>query len=465
MTDYASLIAVLLAIYMLGAGRRYGHLSAISLFVYSQAIMAVGTLPLLTPDENADELHLSLIISTFAIVIITATICAAAFPPRSIRSYSPRVDYEFPRVPTWVWISLSLAITGLYYFNVGYIALFDSFQSVFSGTKEDLAGLRLASYSGAKYLFPGYVNQFKNSLLPALALVVLLAAFHKRQRSRYVLLFILAPLVLVALLGTGQRGAFVLAGVIFVIFASLVSPRRSKRYVFIAIIVVLPFFLLSTLAGGRAGDQIAATANTEDAIGILLSQFSSRIFGSNQLSSVVGFRYIHEHPISFGSEWAQALTGILPGQRGSDISNRIFEQLYGSTRGTAPLSLWGSVYYNFGFVGTLFFAALITIALCVISRQITRKDSVNLIQAAGMAGVSVTLGMWIADGPTTLLNTGIGVYILLWLWGNRRARRVSEIDVGDTPLAPDKPGSRLNLPRSSARIYPSGPTDTLEASP
>ena len=37
----------------------------------------------------------------------------------------------------------------------------------------DITTLRLNSYSGSQYFAPGYVNQFKNVLLPALVVIVI----------------------------------------------------------------------------------------------------------------------------------------------------------------------------------------------------------------------------------------------------------------------------------------------------
>ncbi|WP_309082482.1 hypothetical protein [Microbacterium sp.] len=439
------IVFVLLAVFVPTAGARFGHLSVISLFVYAQATMAAGTLPALDPALEADVVHASVILWSFGTLVGVSVLYAFTILKSPRTAYDPLVDFAYPKRTTAFWILASIGISTLYYMSVGYLAFVESLQALINDTGEDVAALRLESYAGEKYFFPGYVNQFKNALLPALTIVVLTSAYHFRVSGRAVVGLILAPLTLLFLLGTGQRGAFVIALALAVVTAYFVVPRRVKKYIVrIGIVGILLFFLL-TIASGRANRDLEAAPDFGSKLGVLFEQLAFRILGSNQMSSIVGFQYIHEQDIPAGSEWWQAFVGLLPGQPGSDLSNRIFAVLYGSTRGTSPLSLWGSTYHNWGLVGTVLIAALLATIFCRLAASINSTTYGNLVQFVGMAGVTITLGTWIADGPVSVLNKGLVMYALVWLWGSRIARRGQSAVLGGTDSAVGHP--RRSMPR------------------
>ncbi len=423
MPELLLFVFALVGLYAITAGARFGHLSVISLFVYAQAMMAAGTLPALDPAQPADEMHGTLIMLTFSTLVVVAFVASFVNRERTRKNYAPEVDYAIPTKSVAFWIILALAVSAGYFASIGYIAFFESLQSIAGDTNEDLAGLRLESYAGSRYFFPGYVNQFKNSLLPALTIAAIVSAYHFRKTGRMVLALILIPATLVFLLGTGQRAAFVLALALAVVSAYLIAPKNFKKYALRVGLLGVALFFLTTIAGGRAADDLRAAAGFGQQIGILFEQLAFRLFGSNQLSSVVGFQYVYEQQIPAGSEWWQGIVGLLPGQAGSDLSNRIFQVLYGSTRGTSPVSLWGSAYHNFGLPGAIVLAALLAIIFCRIATKINTTQHTNLIQIVGMAGVTVVLGTWIADGPTSIINTGVVMYMVIWWWGSRLEKK------------------------------------------
>jgi hypothetical protein len=124
-------------------------------------------------------------------------------------------------------------------------------------------------------------------------------------------------------------------------------------------------------------------------------------------------------------EWLRGIVGLVPGVPGSDLSNQIYAQMFGTTRGTAPLSLWGSAYYNFGVVGTLLLACIIAALLHALTLRAARLEHANSLELMGMAGVFTVLGSWVVDGPTYLFNVGLVVFIFMWIWGGRIPRAES----------------------------------------
>lgn len=431
-------VIALVVLYGFTGGLRFGQMSIISLFIYAQATMAIGTLPELDATLAADAMHVTVIVWSLATLVIVSILYSFIALKAKRVDYAPEVEYSYPKGAVWFWIIVSILISVAYYVSVGYIAFFESIQALASNSGEDIAGLRLESYAGSRYFFPGYVNQFKNALLPALTIVVIVAAYHFRRSGRLPLAIGLVVANLVFLLGTGQRGAFVLALALTVIVAYLTGPRGFRKYFARIAIVGLALFFVATFAGGRVAQDLAAAPDLGSQVGILFEQLAFRILGSNQTSSITGFRYIYEQTIPVGSEWGQAIVGLLPGQAGSDLSNRIFAVLYGSTRGTAPLSLWGSVYHNFGFVGVFVIAIIIALILCKLAHSMNANRGTNLIQVAGMAGVTVSIASWIADGPSSILNTGVVMYALLWIWGRAIAKKAEKVAAVE-PVAEEAP--------------------------
>ena len=220
---------------------------------------------------------------------------------------------------------VSFAVTCLYFYMVGYNLFLESIYTfITSGSfLDDFEVQRADAYRGDQYYAPGYVNQFKNTLLPLTA--VMLYLYFPRNR-RFLWLTVSAPIVTVALLGTGQRHPFVLVAIfISVIVVGLTPGRRliatsGKLSVIIALVFILASFLSGRQESGSGGDAGFAGA---------IQKISERIFADQQLGAVVGFRYIDSLPTAWGSHWIDDLAGILPGNPGSLLDNEIFLKLYG----------------------------------------------------------------------------------------------------------------------------------------
>jgi hypothetical protein len=420
------LLTIALVVFLVIAGRKLGFLSPSSLFLYSQYAMAIGIISSLDEGRIADRTHRDLLLFAFLSYVVSTLLIVGLLGRGVTRgAYSPIVNFQYPANTVNFWILVSIAIGVAYYAAIGYVAFFESMSAAVEGTSEDVAGLRLESYAGSRYLYPGYVNQFKNALLPALFLVVVTASFSLKKPSRWLTALGLGSITIVLLIGTGQRHPFIKILVLAVVFAYFILPKISARSVLGVAAVGAPLFILTTFASGRATSDLEGAGSLSGIVSVFFDQLMQRLFSSNQLSATVGFRYIYyRDDIAFGSEWMQSLKGLLPGQPGSDIANQIFAVLYGGTRGTSPLSLWGSAYYNFGFEWTVVLAGLLGIIFALISASFLKRRTLNLIQAAGMAGITMTLGMWIAGDLTALFNSGLGVFVLFLIWGDRIEKRV-----------------------------------------
>jgi oligosaccharide repeat unit polymerase len=428
----------LLVMHVFIMGKPLGRLSPTSIFIYMQFIMAVGTVPTLDPSERADSAHGWLIFSTYTVFVgVSGVMAFLTKPPKHIGNVSAAAQSERwvrPRFGMIAMCLLSIAICIVYYSAIGYNVLAAGLGNAFSGDANDVASLRLEAYAGEEYYYPGYVNQFKNALLPALTCVIIPYAFVRKLPSRWVITCVLSVLTIVFILGTGQRGAFVVFMITIAVFVALMNREKLSRRMVLLAALSVPLFFISTVALGRSNTELSKSTGLLDQLQIIGGEIVFRILGSNQLASVAGFRYIYTRPPVNGSEWVQSLAGLLPGVPGSTLSNEIFSLLYGSSRGTAPPSIWGSFYYNFGLPITLILTVVMAIIYHIVSVRISHTPRANSLQCIGMAGVSTAMGTWVAGSPDFLMNVGIVVFIVLWQLGswrerqrNRQARELSAL--------------------------------------
>lgn len=416
-------VIALLALFLIGPARIFGFLSGLSIFLYAQTAMGLGILPLLDPVIEADRVHARVILVTLILYVLTATV--AGVVRNSLKSQSsPTIQIIEPKSGVRLLIVLSIAVSALYFAAVGHIAFFETLRGAFLGTDVDAASLRLESYSGSTYFFPGYVNQFKNSLLPALVVVVVHYLFHKKVSGRLVLSAALITVSTVFLLGTGQRGAFVKFTMIALVYVWITNRHHFKSFVVWIGLFAISLFFLSTIASGRASTDLDSAGSPLERLAILLGQLVERVTGSNQGSAVAGFRYIYDEPVQYGGQWFESLVGLLPGLPGSNLDSQIFATIYGgSTRGTSPPSIWGSIYHNFGEIGCIAIAVVLALLLVKISTLGSKQSEMNTFQAIGVAGINVIVGSWIAGSPVYLFNFGLVIYLLFFLYGSRRMKR------------------------------------------
>lgn len=405
-------------------GKVIGFRSPSALFLVMQYVMALGTLPRLDSDNTSDERHKILLVITF--ILVSGTTALLALAEEHGRSKKAQVVPKSVSVtiltPNKIMVALivvSIAISIAYFQAVGYNLLVESLAGNLGSSGTDVAGLRLAAYAGDTYFFPGYVNQFKNVLLPALTIIVIVWLYSYRKPFRLALSLSLATLCVVFLMGTGQRGALVTVLLMTVIFGGYLGRNHFKRTVVLTLTLGIPLFFVGSSVLGRSSDDTESASNFTERIAVQFNELSARMFESNQGASAAAFRYVDGMDIQWGGEWLQSITGLLPGVAGSSLSGDVFAMIYGSDRGTAPPSIWTSIYHNFGFIGAVIGAILLGLIYFKVSKKIYLTHSLNTLMAVGMAGVTTLMATWIAGGPEYFLNTGLAVFIFLWWWGSR----------------------------------------------
>ncbi|SCL32734.1 oligosaccharide repeat unit polymerase [Micromonospora nigra] len=412
-------VLVLAAVHYSVAMRRYGLLTPDGLFVVCQLLMLYGTVRLVDTDSDTEVFYARLMAAAVALYLV-ASMTTSVVMQRTSRRRGVRAaysDYSVTLVaPTGAIlfvIAVSAVVTVAYFTAVGYSAFFLGLQGQLDGAPADIANLRLDSYAGEDYLFPGFVNQFKNAILPALTLVVAVWSFSRGGLFARAGSIVLIALSAVALLGTGQRGAMVVFLTTAIVYAYLHNRRRLPRAAVLPIVLGLPLVMLSTYVLARRDGQ------ADSPLRAVTNDLVDRFVHDNQASGIAAFNYTSMLPVRNGGEWLEGLLSILPGHRGSTLSSEIFYTVYWSTRGTSPPSLWGSIHYNFDTVGLIFLAVLFGVLLQILTQRSLRRGRYNSLQLVGFAGITVVLGTWIAGGIETPMNVGLFSYLGLWYWGGR----------------------------------------------
>lgn len=388
------------------------------LFMSFQLVIFLGSLQYIDMEIEADRINMVVMLWAQLGVIIGATLVdSTRTGKRSILSAFSNeeliVDSE-NQTKDFIIIAIcfvSIIVSAAYFAAIGYNVFVLSMKSLaFQGTVlQGVADLRLAAYAGDRYFAPGYVNQFKNTLFPLLTAYLLIAysvGVKKISRAGLITLIILN---FTFLAGTGQRGPFVLAVIITFVFINITLERKKRwKFNIVILLVSLCFFLLLSVILGRTVKSVSEINVTS-----LVSMITSRMFNENQSAAVVGFRLVYNEEPTWGNDWWNVFLGILPMQsKYISLDSRIFKIFYGSTRGTSPPSIWGSVWYNFGAVGVLIFPVIFGVAYQrIYYRLVAGKKTLDRL--ACYAALIVILGYWTAGSPYVLLNKGLIAVILL----------------------------------------------------
>lgn len=417
-----SIVFFLVAAIFLWRSRGRWLLNPVPLAVAGQVLMFAGSIPLMDASIEADRVHALIMLWALVTFIAGATIADMVFPQRHRAAWfaePTRIDESV----TFQWVArtlvaVSLGVTLAYYLAVGANIFIQSALSYLSTGQglENAIVLREEFYAGETYFAPGYVNQFKNILLPLFTVYyVLRASLEKRPLDRLIAI-VLVPASIVALLGTGQRGAFADAVVMAMFFGAAALPKRlARRYAIVLMTGGLLLFGTATLFLGRS--LRGPNSGSRSTVAAVALEVWQRAVWGNQASSVVGFRYVYDRPTVWGSDWFYSVTAlvprnIFPNKKVPTLQIDIFEVLYNSRGGTAAASLWGSTWYNFGPLGVLIFPFL----LGVIYQRIHARAIAGpkLLSRIGVyTGITIVMGLWLVSGPETLFNRGLVALLVL----------------------------------------------------
>jgi len=415
--------APVLGVYVYVARQHGGLLNPDGLFVLFNSIGLLGTLIVVDSRKAIDSRYAWIVFAGLVTYMATSML---------IRWYRFGNRQPLPSGVTatplnrWVWglYAFSLLVSLGYYAAVGHIVLIDSALARLTGHPYNTTNARFASYAVGRYVFPGYVNQFKNSILPITTIAIVHSLWVRKLRWRAPLTIVMLAVMFVMLAGTGQRGAAV---IVFIVAGMAATKSRLLTGARLAIAgaVGIALLVLQTALLQRQATQLNAGQGPLDRIAVFVESMWSRAVLENPSAGLTAFHYTQRLPTAWGKEWLEDLSGMLPGRGGSPLANQVYQTLYPRGLGTTPTSLWGGIYYNFGPVLGLLATVIIAFALLLLTRRLfttphsSRVNAQNSLTQLALCGVAVSVGAWVAGSPLTVLNQGFFAYLFIYLLSTR----------------------------------------------
>lgn len=381
--------------------KKYGF-SPILIFLALQYIMFIGIYFLVDPTNKYDIEYLLLYLISLVFFIIGAKINESNLNIKKITSiYIDRNLVGFQKNIIVIVLIVSMLVC-TYFFTKTPNLFIVVIKNILAKTNVNISDMRVDSYTTIGI---GYVYQFRVIILP-----FIVAYLVSAEKSILKVLGIISlPIMLIFILGTGQRGGFVIFAISWLIaMLNINNYNKNKKNLLYIITIAIFFvflFVLLTIYNGRSADS-----------GGTMNAILQRIFIDNQNASIVAFRYVKTLPTQYGQDWLNMLIDLLPGKNSYlPLANRVNAIIYGgSTRGTAPPCIWTSTFYNWGYLGTIIFP----IVLGYFYQNFTKKyyysvkTKVNIFLFTFM---SITLGFWVVDSPIALFNDGFISLSILYL--------------------------------------------------
>ena len=308
----------------------------------------------------------------------------------------------------WLIIFVGILLCS-YLFVSGGVNVFIQSLSNFISSNNEVFNLQRAQFFGVKG--QGYIYQFRVVLLPVLCTFILIGLNNKYSKKISIPLF---GLMIIFLLGTGQRNAFVFFSLIILLYIYAVKKCFNETIISNTKILIMGcsfvfFLIVLTISNGRVGDEDNLV------LGAIWS-LVDRILFVNQKTAIFAFSYLDTQPIVWGYDWFMMLMDILPGQSGYVSVDRIvYYYAYGTYKGTGPPCLWGSAWYNFGIFGITLFPFLMGIIYHKCHKNMYIIKNKNKLYLIIYTALCVYMGLWTYGTPMTLFNNGV-VTILLLRW-------------------------------------------------
>jgi len=335
-------------------------------------------------------------------------------PPRHILEVENSLEnYKSRKIYLFTMILVCIVVNVMFFVRGGGNVFLNGLRAMISGgeysTKYSRMGL--LSVSGV-----GYIYQLRVIVFPLCVLYYIM--INKKKITS----FILAAIMLIFLIGTGQRGglvSFMAITLVTIYYWSISKGQKTEKKpvnrfrLYVGIIAITGIlFGLSTIMNGRVSSG-----------GSVLSAILKRFLEDNQSCAVVGFRYIKTLDIQYGRDWIAQLKDVLPGKNSYlSMATRIFAYMHGgSLAGTSPACIWGSGYYNFGVLGVVL-VALINAAIINSIHVFFSRRTCDEVDTIVYSALQFLIAYWVADGPVNLFNNGF-VTVILFYWVMKIALR------------------------------------------
>ena len=250
---------------------------------------------------------------------------------------------------------LALLVTGAYFYLLGFFVPIQALRTLLTGGEGEMYAvykeLRRASHATGAYLAPGYVYQFKNTLLPLVAIILYFRSRVRPSLWSYGLFYLFLASTVFALVGIGRRYpvAFFAASFLIVALARYMAPFRFSRRRATAL-VVLAVLILSglTLMMGTRGMEKAVDHSL---LWAPVQVLDRAVSGPAQEKVIVYELFLEDKAPMWGRGSLQQLEVLLPGKSEFNLANELHELVYGSPEGNVGLDFWGTLWYDFHWWG------------------------------------------------------------------------------------------------------------------
>lgn len=362
-------------------------------------IMYLGTVISLDNNLESDIYYYVLIICFLLFYTLTTILFNTRFSiSKKLKEYKLNpIHYDSKSTIKifWYLIIISSLLTLLYFYLLGSNIFFLVFNDY---SAADITTARVNSYSGETYFAPGYFNQFKNVLLP----VSITALIFNKVKSKKILYYFFIPIAFFGLVGTGQR-AFLIYTFLCLLLATYYLGKFKIKSIIIPSVIIIIIFGAGSFFLGRT-EEFSAGSTVENLL--------IRVFFNEQHESLITFRYLYEIPITYGYDWFRGIIGIFPGIKGSEIQHIVFGLIHGNPRGTAAISLIGSIYHNFGLIGVIFISFLLALFLNNITYVFLRKKK-NIGNIVIFSFITFYISIYSSGDIVFLFNKGVVLLILI----------------------------------------------------
>ena len=364
------------------------------IFVGMQTIMFSGILTYVDPAFSSD-IKLVLIYLLALIMFISGTVLSMRIYP--VKKHDIRFSNDkltiYQQLVILGLVFVSIVACTYFFVSSGYNVFVQMLQAFAGGGTGDYTEERLALNN---VWGVGYIYQFRVVIFPVVCAFLVTNKHHPLLRK---IGYVCTPLMIIFILGTGQRGGFVMFILMFMVALLYVykfyRQKRIRTIIVATAVGSLVLFGFMTIFNGR----VATDSNVFQSI-------LSRIFNENQECAVIGFRYIDSKNIQWGRDWFLSMMDILPGKNDyQQLSYVIFKIMYGTDRGTAPPCIWGSTYYNFGWAGIIFMPFIMGFLYHKFYYTF-RSREINRLRIFLYSAMFVVLGSWLSDNPMVLFNQG-----------------------------------------------------------
>lgn len=395
---------------LLNVSRRFSLYHPVKVWMLFQVLFYYGTIYVTDFIKDLDLEHLRLYAAFVIVTYLTALML-----PKDKREFKVEVTDTHIRF-VYVSFYVSIAMCSIYFTLAGGNLFIQNIRSVVSlGSTLDFVGSRrLEFYAGQNYYAPGFFNMFKNFLLPAsfYGILFLHIKGYKRKPKWFIAGALFAYLIFI--LGTGQRGAFVLSilfGILFCFY--FLGKKRTYKIGLYSGVGFFVLFILATYFLGRA--KLKSLDSTEDYM-LLVEVALERFFVTNQRVGLTNYKYIVNYEeITWGYDWLMSLEQFLPGKSTHiNLANKVFAWLYGSTRGTSPPSLMVSVYYNFGYIGVVFFPAILLGFMQYLYNVFTKRYR-GFLELFLYSFIYFGFATWATSAIDFPIRNGLILFILLYV--------------------------------------------------